>query len=195
MLIAAQRLVDRLRHPRTRADELFALRERFARATSPAEASPEALRLAIELRALRIALSAALAGVESCSGCARRHPLPHGRWDGGHCCGCRTTDVFTDDEVAALRLSGTTPSHLSPPRSEHAGCAFRGPAGCSLAVEDRPNLCVRYLCRELDEELATRGDRREVRALAAALDRTFRRFVGVRGDGEPDAERERRGTR
>lgn len=177
MLIAAQHLVDRLRHPRSRADEVAALRRRFA---ARDEATDEEIALAVELRRLREALSAALGGVESCSRCAKNHPLPHGRWNGGHCCGTETTKVFTDDEVAALRLAGTTPARLVPPRGDHAGCAFRGPEGCSLAVADRPNICVRFVCLELEAELRERGDLREIKAIGAALNKAFERLRKLR---------------
>lgn len=123
----------------------------------------------------------ALGDVRSCSGCARGRSLPHGRWNGGQCCGGRTEDIFTDDELGALRLSGTTPERLAPPRSDHAGCAFRGPEGCSLDVADRPNLCVRYVCRELERELAESGALPRVKKLAAQLGRTFTRFSELSG--------------
>ncbi len=180
MLIAAQYLVDRLRHPRSRADDVVLLRRRFAAEPAPSRVSAEERELALELRRLREALSAALEGVASCSGCARGHPLPHGRWRGGHCCGTRTELVFTDDEVAALRAAGTTPLALSPPGGDHAGCAFRGPLGCSLPPGDRPSICVRYICRELEQELDERGDRREIKALAASLGKAFERFRRLR---------------
>jgi hypothetical protein len=179
-LIAARYLVDRLRHPRSRADDVAALRRRLEAMPTAAEVPAAEAALAVELRRLREELSAALAGVSSCGGCAKGHPLPHGRWDGGHCCGCRTEQVFTDDEVAALRLSGTTAGRLAPPDGDHAGCAFRGPAGCSLAVADRPSLCVRYVCRELEGELRRRGDLARVKAIAAALGKTFERFRRTR---------------
>jgi hypothetical protein len=181
-LIAARHLVDRLRHVRSRADEVAALRRRLAAMPGPGEASEEEVEIAIELRRLREELSAALAGVTSCGGCAKGHPLPHGRWDGGHCCGCRTDQVFTDDEVAALRLSGTTAGRLAPPPpgSDHAGCAFRGPAGCSLAARDRPSICVRYLCRELEGELRRRGDLARIKRIAAALGKAAERFRRAR---------------
>jgi hypothetical protein len=136
--------------------------------------------IAAELLRLRRALTEALAGVEACGGCARGHPLPHGRWHGGHCCGTRTELVFTEDEVGALRLSGTTPARLLPPEGDHAGCAFRGPEGCSLDPADRPNICVRFICRELEEELDERGDRRAVKAIAASLGDAFERFRRLR---------------
>ena len=180
MLLAAQHLVDRLRHPRSRADEVASVRRRLAGAPGPERASAEEAAVAADLRRLREALAAALAGVESCSGCSRGHPLPHGRWDGGHCCGTRTELVFTDDEVAALRLAGTTPARLALPAGDHAGCAFRGPAGCSLAPADRPSICVRFICRELDDELRSRGDRRAVRAIAAELGGAFERWQRLR---------------
>src|SRR4051812_2194735 len=109
MLIAAQHLVDRLRHPQARADEVAALRRRLAAAPSASAVGAEEVELAGSIKRLKVALSAAFGAVASCSGCARGHPLPHGRWNGGHCCGGRTDGVFSDVEVAALRLSGTTP--------------------------------------------------------------------------------------
>ena len=184
MLLAARHLVNRVRHVRSRADEVLAVRRRLAAQAAPAGDnegdSDEELRLARELLRLREELSAALAGVRSCSGCARGHSLPHGRWNGGQCCGGRTEDIFTDDELRALRLSGTTAARLAPPRSNHAGCAFRGPEGCSLAVADRPNLCVRYVCRELEGELTSDGKMTRVRALAGELARTFTLFAQAR---------------
>lgn len=182
MLITARYLVDRLRYPRSRADEVAALRRRFAEAPRPDQASAEAIALAVEMRGLREALSAALAGVTSCSGCAQGHPLPQGRWRGGHCCGTRTALVFTDDEVAALRLSGTTPARLLPPAGDVAGCAFRGPLGCSLEVVDRPSICVRYVCLELRGELRERGDLGAIRAVDAALTKAFERFRRLRDE-------------
>jgi hypothetical protein len=180
VLIAAQHLVDRWRFGRSRADEVTGVRRRLAAAPGPREASEEEMAVAADLRRLRLALVEALAGVTSCGGCARGHPLPHGRWSGGHCCGTRTELVFTDDEVGALRLSGTTPARLVAPAGDQAGCAFRGPTGCSLAVSDRPNICVRFICRELDEELRERGDVRAVKAIAAELGKAFERWRRLR---------------
>jgi hypothetical protein len=180
MLIAAHHLVDRLRHPRSRADEVLAVRRRLVAQPAAAEVTDEELALALDLRRLREELSAALAGVSACGTCARGHALPHGRWNGGQCCGGHTEGVFTDNELASLRLSGTTPGRLAPPRSEHAGCAFRGPAGCSLEVADRPNLCVRYVCRELEGELRERGSIGTVKAIARQLGQTFDRFARVK---------------
>jgi len=181
VLIAAQHLVDRLRHPRSRADEIASVRRRLASADA-SPPSPEEVELALEIARLREALAASFGAVEACGGCARGHPLPHGRFPGGHCCGTRTELVFTDDELAALRLSGTTPAKLVPPPPgvDHAGCAFRGPDGCSLAPRDRPSLCVRFICRELEDELRERGDLRAVKAIASALARAFERFRKLR---------------
>jgi hypothetical protein len=180
VLIAAWRLVDRLRHPRSRAEEVAALRRRLAEAKGPGEVSAAEVEAAAELRRLREELSAALGAVASCSGCARGHPLPHGRWDGGHCCSGRTEEIWSDADIAALRLSGTSPWSLTLPASDHAGCAFRGPSGCSLAVGDRPNLCVRYLCLDLREELRERGDLPAIKAKAAALGAAMERFSRLR---------------
>ncbi len=177
MLIRAHHLLDRLRQPRSRADEVLAVRRRLVAQPPPGRATDDQVRLARELRRLREELTRLLDGATSCSGCARGHSLPHGRWSGGQCCGGRTEEIFTDHELAALRLSGTTPSRLAPPRSDHAGCAFRGPLGCSLDVADRPNLCVRYICRELEGELAERGTLGDVKKAARALGRAFDDFV------------------
>jgi hypothetical protein len=182
VLIAARYLVDRLRYPRARADDVVTLRRRFAAAPGPDQASAEEIALAVEMRRLREQLSSALAGVNACGGCAHGHALPHGRWRGGHCCGTRTELVFTDDEVAALRLAGTTPGRLVPPAGDVAGCAFRGPQGCSLEVADRPNICVRFLCLELQDELRERGDLREIKAIDAALKKAFERLRRLRSE-------------
>ena len=186
VLIAARYLVDRLRHPQSRAEEVAALRRRFVvAARAPRHAEVE---VAADLRRLREQLSGAFAGVLSCSRCARGHPLPHGRYPGGHCCGTGTTHVFTDEEVAALRLSGTTPRRLVTPTGDHSGCAFRGTHGCSLDVADRPNICVRYICLELERELRARGDLRSIRALCVTLAKGFDRLRDVRAETtmEPD---------
>ena len=180
MLLAAQHLVDRLRHPRSRADEVLAVRRRLVAQPLPSNASEEEFALARDLRRLREELTDALRGVRACHGCARGRSLPHGRWNGGHCCGGRTEDIFTDDELGALRLSGTTALQLSPPRSDHSGCAFRGPEGCSLDIADRPNLCVRYICRELEEELVAGGAASVAKKLASDLGTTFARFTRLR---------------
>lgn len=139
--------------------------------------SEETRALAAELRELRPQVLAAFEGVRACAGCGRGHSLPHGRWDGGFCCGGRTDGVFDDDEVAALALAGTRPRDLRLPAGDHAGCAFRGPEGCSLDARDRPNLCVRFVCRELEGELREDGEWARVRALTRRLETTFARFV------------------
>jgi hypothetical protein len=89
--------------------------------------------------------------------------------------------VFDDDEVAALALAGTKPRDLGGLRGDHAGCAFRGPHGCSLDARDRPNVCVRFACRELEAEMRADGRWDRARALTRQLDETFRRFVRARG--------------
>lgn len=101
-------------------------------------------------------------------------------WEGGHCCSGPTRNLFTDEELAALRLSGTTPGLLRPPRGPHAGCAFRGLLGCSLDAADRPCLCVRYTCRELETELERRSLRSAVSKLKRELGTVFDRFVQAR---------------
>jgi hypothetical protein len=155
------------------------VRERVARAARGG-GSAEAIALARELRELRPQVLEAFDGVAACTGCARGRSDPHGHWDGGFCCGGDTEGVFDDDEVAALALGGTKPRDLRGPGGDHAGCAFRGPAGCSLDPHDRPNLCVRFVCRELEAELRRRGEWERTRALTRRLEETFRRFVVAR---------------
>jgi hypothetical protein len=152
------------------------VRRRIATA-SRAPATDQARALARELRELRPRVLEAFAGVRACSGCGRGRPLPHGKWNGGFCCGGATAGVFDDDEVAALALAGTRPGDLRPPPGEHAGCAFRGPGGCSLEPVDRPNLCVRFACRELEAALKASGDWERVRALTRQLEQAFARFA------------------
>ncbi len=153
------------------------MRLRLARQTGPRGASEEERRIALGLRVNRAALGAVFAGVEACRSCAR----PRSRdWPGGHCCAGRTERLFTDPELAALRLAGTTPASLRLPTGEHAGCAFRGPTGCSLDPVNRPSLCVRYACRELETELRHRPDRAAIAHLRSELRAGFERFIAVR---------------
>jgi hypothetical protein len=168
VLIALRHLVDRARHRRSRADELLDVRRRLARAAEGA--SPRERALARELHDLRRALAARVGTLAACGRCARGLPLPHGRWDGGQCCGGATADVFDDDEVAALALAGVDPAALVAPRDDHAGCAFRGATGCSLDPRVRPSVCVHYLCRDTRRELHARGALDETEALAARLE-------------------------
>jgi len=180
MLISASYLIDRLRQPRSRADEVRELRERFQREPAAEKVSAEEAAAAAELRTLREEMSQAIGRVSSCSTCAIGHPPPHGHFAGGHCCGLRTEDAFNDDEVAALRQTGTRPSHLRLPAGDHAGCAFRGPMGCSLAASSRPNLCLRYVCPDLARELSARGNLAAIEALGARMEGVYLRFITLR---------------
>jgi hypothetical protein len=177
MLITLGYLVDRLWQPPSRAHELYALRRRLSSQSGPAAASAEERLIAQRLSRLKTALADLFGSVESCKGCVRpRSP----RFPGGHCCSGRTEHLFTDDELGALKLAGTTVTSLRLPRADHVGCAFRGPAGCSLAPAHRPCLCVRYTCRELESELALRPDHRDTRQLREELRAEFERFVACR---------------
>jgi len=182
MLVPVRDLVRRWRGPRSRTVEIDAVKERIAAARA-AGGSPEAVRLALELRELRPIVSEAFARVRACSGCGHGRPEPHGHWRGGFCCGGATDGVFDADEVAALALGGTQPRDLRGPTGDHAGCAFRGPEGCALEPADRPNLCVRFACRELEAELRDDGDWQRVRALTRRLETTFARFVKAHDGG------------
>lgn len=182
MLISAKYLIDRMRHGRSRADELLDLRQRLAAAAPAGMAGADEASTAQALLLQRHAISRAIGEVKSCRSCALGHPEPNGHWAGGHCCGARTADLFNDDEVAALRLSGTTAGRLRAPTGDHAGCSFRGATGCSLGTADRPNLCVRYLCPDLTRELHGRGDLPQIEALCGELEETYLHFIALRAN-------------
>lgn len=197
-LIPLRHLIDRMRKPRSRADEVRSIRERLvaqpdARALGEhGTEGREELGAARELLTLRLEISAAMGAVESCKTCAIGHPPPHGHFQGGHCCGLRTEDAFNDDELAALRQTGTCVSDLQSPRGDHAGCSFRGETGCSLRTENRPNLCLRYVCPDLARELHGRGVLDKVEAIGARMESVYLRFITLRRE-RLDAEEARAG--
>lgn len=180
-LLPLERLLRRST-PRSRANELVTLRARFRAQPSAREAGGDAVASAMRLRALRKEMSAAFATVEACSGCAKGRPEPQGHWRGGACCGTRTLDLFSPNEVASLKLAGISPKNLDAPRGDHAGCAFRAEAGCTLTAEQRPNVCVRYVCLELRVELLEKPEWRRISQLGAALRDEFARFESMRDE-------------
>jgi len=177
MRLSARYLLERLSGPRTRADELSELRQRLVGEDRAGVASQAEVELAVELGRLRAGLIAQLGACQACAGCVRpRDP----RWPGGHCCSAHTLNLFTADELAALALCGTTPGDLIAPRGEHRGCSFRSVTGCSLQVAHRPNICVRFVCRELEAELKRRGDYPAIARTQEAIRAAFARFVASR---------------
>jgi hypothetical protein len=180
VLIAVERLLIRVRQPRSRADELIALRQRL-RAELASEAGDDERALALAVRDRKLAV--AFDGVSSCRSCATGAPWPWPRssYDGGDCCSGVTAELFDANELAALAHAGTRPHHLVPPpgTDAHAGCAFRGPRGCTLAVEHRPARCVHYVCDTLRRELHARGQLDGVEARLADLNRDMQRFVAA----------------
>ncbi len=180
MLVPLSRLFRRV-EPRSRDDELTTLRARFRAQPSSREAGAAAVACAKRLRDLRVEMARAFAeaGVTACGSCARGRPEPNGHWPGGSCCGSRTLDLFSAPEVAALKLVGVAARDLVPPRADHAGCAFRGPAGCSLPPAHRPSICVRYICLELRAELLDDPRWKRISTLAAALRDESIRFAAL----------------
>src|SRR5664280_2257676 len=174
---SAKYIFDRLTGPRTRTGELHDVRRRLVEQAARGVASPAEEQLALRLRLLREELAARVGQVEACGHCVRPRSAS---WPGGHCCSGHTQNLFTDHELAALKLSGTTPDQLNPPRTEHAGCAFRGPRGCSLETAHRPCLCISYMCRELQSELDQRGDGPAIARLREELRVGFERFLELR---------------
>jgi len=181
----ASYLWDRISGTRTRADELHDVRSRLVKQPNRNDASSDEVQLALQLRTLREQFAARLGGAQACCSCVRPQST---RWPGGHCCSGHTRDRFSDCELGALRLSGTSPRHLRPPRSEQVGCAFRGPRGCSLAVAHRPFLCVSYVCRDLQNELDQRGEGAPLAELKRELHLQFDHFAKARGERERSTE-------
>lgn len=180
MLIAVERLLIKTRQPRPRASELIALRQRL-REERAAGVDDEERALAREVGDKKRAVSAELTRVTSCTRCAVGAPWPRGGYDGGDCCAGVTADLFDDNELAALAHAGTRPRDLVAPRGAdaHAGCAFRGPRGCTLEVAHRPGRCVHYLCDTLRRELHAGGTLDAVEARLAALNEAMQRFTAV----------------
>jgi hypothetical protein len=179
VIIAVERLLMKLRQPASRADELVEVRRRL-RHERAAVVDAEERAVASAVRASKLRVAEELRAVASCGTCAIGQPSPRGRYDGGDCCSGVTADLFDDDEVGALAAAGTRPRDLVPPGGDHAGCAFRGPGGCSLEVAHRPGRCVHYLCDTLRRELHARGQLDAIEAKLGELDRTMQRFVAVR---------------
>lgn len=174
MLVGVERLLIRIKHPRSRADELNVLRARF-RAALAETPDPDERALAERVLGGKRAVSSALANVTSCRSCeAEGHA-----YTGGSCCGGVTAELFDDNEVAALAQSGTRPSDLTPPagNDQHLGCAFRGPRGCTLDVGNRPGRCVLYICEILSREIHRAGQLDGVETLIADLQRDMKAFI------------------
>jgi len=179
VLVGIDRLLRRVRQVPSRAAELRELtgRLRLERAAIPGDDERAA---AIAIRGLKATLSRTVGEVSCCSSCARGMPLPGGAFAGGHCCSGHTPEIFDEVEVAALAQAGTRPRDLPAPTSEHAGCAFRAPTGCSLAAENRAALCHRYVCDDLRRELHRGGRLDEIERLSSELDAAYRRFAKLR---------------
>ena len=178
MLISVERLLIRLRQPRTRADELIELRRRL-REEVAAETSDEERVLAYEVHARKLVVSEELNAVSSCRSCATGQPWPVGHYAGGACCSGVTADLFDAPELAVLVHAGTRLRDLTPPRDDHAGCAFRGEHGCSLEGQHRPARCVHYICDTLRHELYDRGQLDTIERKLADLDQAMQRFKAV----------------
>lgn len=182
MLIAAERLLIRIKHPASRANELNALRTRLREelVRSAAVAGAERV-LALRVLASKRAISDALRAVSSCRSCATGLPAPQGSYAGGACCGGVTAELFDDHELAALALSGTQPHDLTPPAGTdlHAGCAFRGPHGCTLEVAHRPGRCVLYVCETLSREVHRRGQLGPLEDMLSELKRDITELIAL----------------
>jgi len=180
VLIGVERLLIRIRHPASRADELNALRARL-RDELGKHAEEDERALAMRVLAAKRTVSDALAEVTSCRSCATGLPAPHGSYAGGACCAGVTADLFDDHELAGLALGGTRPSDLTPPAGNdlHAGCAFRGPRGCTLDVAHRPARCVLYVCDILRREVHRAGQLDDLERMLADLQRDMTEYIAL----------------
>ncbi len=176
--IPVERLLARVRHGPPRRDELRRLRARFLAAGH--RPSREERALARAIATLKRDLADAFGDARACGRCARGAAPPKGRWEGGRCCGTRTENVFTAEEVRALVAAGRRAPRTAPDE-DLAGCVLRGPLGCAAEPEDRPTVCLVYACAELKEEL--RGGEREerIRALRFALAEAFDAYLALIG--------------
>lgn len=179
MLLPVERLLVRVRQVPSRADELLALRARLRqqRAQRP---GTEERELALEMRRLKTEVAAIVGAVDACGTCATGKRAPRGTYAGGDCCAGITADLFDDDQLAAIAQAGTRPRDLTPPREAHAGCAFRGPTGCTLDNADRPPRCVHYTCTTLRKELRARGDLAAIDLVLDRLASAMKRFAQLR---------------
>lgn len=182
MLIAAERLLVRIKHPASRAGELNALRARLREELGKSASADTAERaLALRVLAGKRAISDSLHEVSSCRSCATGLPAPHGSYAGGACCGGVTAELFDDHEIAALALAGTRPHDLTPPAGGalHAGCTFRGPRGCTLDVAHRPGRCVLYVCETLSREVHRAGQLDRLEDMLSGLQRDMSELIAM----------------
>jgi len=175
VFVALERLLVALRQPADRARELVALHARL-RSELAATVEAEERALAEAVLAQKRAVSAQLTAVRSCRTCATGQPRPIGHYDGGACCSGVTADLFDDNELAALAHAGTRVGDLVAPRTDHAGCSFRGATGCTLELDHRPARCVHYLCDTLRRELHTRHQLDTIERELAELDHRMQAF-------------------
>jgi hypothetical protein len=180
VLVAVERLLLKLRQPRSRADEVIELRARL-RAERASEPSAEELALAREVRAAKVAVVAELTDVTSCGTCATGARWQASPYPGGDCCSGVTENIFDEAELAALAHTGTRARDLEPPPGAdvHAGCAFRGARGCNLEVAHRPARCVHYCCDMLRREIHARGRLDVLETTLADLDHVMQRFTAA----------------
>lgn len=153
------------------------LRRALRQARSAGRPSEPERDLIRRLLASRERIAAEAGTLQACARCAAPYPLPASTWAGGYCCSGRTEALFDELELATLDGAGTRPRHLRPPRTDAAGCIFRGPTGCSLPPRHRPNKCLRFLCADAQRELHARGALTLVEALCADNERQFQQHA------------------
>jgi len=175
VLIAVERLLIKLRQPASRARELIELHARL-RTELAADVDETERALARSVLVQKRVVAAELEAVRSCRTCATGQAFPVGHYDGGACCSGVTADLFDEHELAALAHAGTRTSDLIAPRTDHAGCAFRGSTGCTLELAHRPARCVHYVCNTLRRELHARGQLDAIEHELAELDRGMQQF-------------------
>ncbi len=160
---------------RGRRFEVKTLRQRLLAQARRSRVTAQEAQAADELYHLRLELFKQFGNPRVCATCPRGVPgTPIA--EGGYCCGGRTEDLFSDEELASLRLTGTRPRHLHVPQTPFSGCLFCGPSGCVLAPQHRPNICLRFFCQDLLHELHAHKQLSAVEALGERMDQTFVEF-------------------
>lgn len=136
---------------------------------APAAQRESWAKRAVELVEAKRRQAAATGAPDCCRACERKISGDAAApFLGGVCCGGPTDDLFSGGELVLLSLAGRKLSR-APALTVQRGCAYRGVTGCVLTPEDRPVLCLEYMCSELRAELAGKGTLRRVLAGADAL--------------------------
>ena len=173
VLVPVRDLVRRWRGPRSRARDVDATRSRID-AAAKRGGCEEATALARELRELKPAVLAAFADVRACSGCGR------GTFAAARTVGRRVLlrrahrGSLRRRRVGRARARRHATARSTPAGGRPRRLRLPRPGGLlARRPSTAPTLCVRFICRELEEEL--RDERRVAAREGAHTARSRRR--------------------